>query len=61
MASPHVAGAVALALAESSYTTVASVHDYLKTISTKDKISGALNSAPNFLLYNKVDGGLIPL
>lgn len=58
MATPHVAGVVALALAEHGFDTVKQVHDYLKQVATKDKIEGKLSGAPNSLLYNKVfDGG----
>ena len=52
MASPHVAGVVALAMAERSFPTVAQVHDYIKSIGTRNKITGQLNNAPNSLLYN---------
>lgn len=58
MATPHVVGVVALALAEGSFMTVKEVHDYIKAVSSKDKITGALKGAPNNFLYNNViDGG----
>lgn len=58
MATPHVAGVVALALAEGHFTSVKEVHDYIKYVSSKDKITGALRKAPNNFLYNNViDGG----
>jgi len=60
MATPHVAGAVALALAEGNFDTVAEVHDYMKEVASKDKIEGRLKGAPNSLLYNKVSGGDFP-
>jgi cerevisin len=55
MAAPHVAGIVALALAENQFKTVAEVHDYIKQIATPGKISGSLQGAPNSLAYNKVE------
>ncbi|KAJ3046604.1 hypothetical protein HK097_000710 [Rhizophlyctis rosea] len=60
MASPHVAGVVALALAEGNFTTVAEVHDYIKAIASKDRVKGALGKTPNSLLYNNVKGGKRP-
>ncbi|KAI8912510.1 peptidase S8/S53 domain-containing protein [Gorgonomyces haynaldii] len=60
MATPHVVGVVALALAEGEFTTVKEVHDYIKLVSSKDRIAGSLRGAPNNLLYNKVDGGKFP-
>jgi len=60
MAAPHVAGVIALALAEAQYTTVAAVHDYIKAVGTPGKISGNLSGAPNSLVYNQVEKGLIP-
>nr|KAJ3420227.1 serine protease [Polyrhizophydium stewartii] len=60
MATPHVCGVVALALAEGSFATVKEVHDYVKTIASKDRIAGSLRGAPNSLLYNNVLGGGIP-
>jgi subtilisin family serine protease len=54
MATPHVVGVVALALAEGDFETVKEVHDYIKMVASKDKIEGKLNGAPNSLLYNKV-------
>jgi subtilisin family serine protease len=60
MATPHVAGVVALALAEGNFTSVKQVHDYIKLVSSKDKISGALKLAPNNFLYNNVLKGGFP-
>jgi cerevisin len=60
MATPHVAGVVALALAEGSFKTVQEVKKYLVEVSSKDKIAGALKGAPNSLLYNNVVGGKFP-
>ncbi|KAJ3274258.1 serine protease [Terramyces sp. JEL0728] len=60
MATPHVVGVVALALAEGEFDTVKEVHDYIKQVSSKDKISGALKGAPNNFLYNNVLGGGFP-
>jgi cerevisin len=60
MATPHVAGVVALALAEGEFKTVKEVHDYIKAVSSKDKITGKLDGAPNNFLYNNVNGGGFP-
>jgi cerevisin len=60
MATPHVAGVVALALAEGDFETVKEVHDYIKQVSTKDIIAGSLKGAPNNFLYNQVIGGGFP-
>ncbi|KAI9090833.1 peptidase S8/S53 domain-containing protein [Phlyctochytrium arcticum] len=60
MATPHVAGVVALALAEGKFNGPADVDKYLKTISTKNKITGNLGATPNNLLYNAVTGGKVP-
>lgn len=60
MATPHVAGVVALALAEGNFATVKEIHDYIKLVASKDKISGSLKGAPNSLLYNNVVGGGFP-
>jgi hypothetical protein len=49
-----VCGVVALALAEGEFDTVKEVHDYIKSVSSKDKIQGSLKGAPNSFLYNKV-------
>jgi subtilisin family serine protease len=35
MAAPHVSGAIALAIAEGTFTTVSQVHDYMVKISIK--------------------------
>ena len=55
MAAPHVAGIVALALAEKNFTTVAEVHDYIKSVATPEKIKGNLQGAPNSLAFNKFE------
>jgi subtilisin family serine protease len=60
MASPHVAGVVALALAEGNFTSPKEVQDYLKAVSSKDKIKGNLKGAPNNFLYNNVVKGSFP-
>jgi subtilisin family serine protease len=60
MATPHVAGVVALALAEGNFATVKEVHDYIKYVSSKDKIVGSLQKAPNNFLYNNVVKGGFP-
>jgi cerevisin len=60
MASPHVAGVVALALAEGNFSSPKEVQDYLKTISSKNKITGNLRATPNNFLYNNVTRGARP-
>lgn len=60
MATPHVAGVVALALAEGNFSSPAQVETYLKVIASKDRIAGTLAKTPNNLLYNGVKGGKIP-
>ena len=60
MATPHVVGVVALTLAEKGYSTAEEVKEYLKSLSSKDRITGRLNGAPNDLLYNNVVGGNFP-
>lgn len=60
MATPHVAGVVALALAEGNFTSVAQVHDYIKLVSSKNRIAGTLQKAPNNFLYNNVVKGGFP-
>jgi subtilisin family serine protease len=53
MATPHVAGIVALALAERQFSTVAQVNDYIKSIATPGRVTGNLQGAPNSLAYNQ--------
>jgi subtilisin family serine protease len=53
MAAPHVAGVVALALAEKNFTSVQQVADYITSTGTRSKVAGALNGAPNVLLYSE--------
>jgi len=60
MASPHVAGVVALALAEGNFTSPADVSKYLVSIASKDKITGNLRKTPNSFLYNNVTKGTRP-
>ncbi|KAJ3008372.1 hypothetical protein HKX48_008566 [Thoreauomyces humboldtii] len=60
MATPHVAGVIALALAEGNFSSPLEVQTYLKTIASKDRITGTLSKTPNSLLYNHVLGGKIP-
>ncbi|TPX59010.1 hypothetical protein PhCBS80983_g02808 [Powellomyces hirtus] len=60
MATPHVAGVIALALAEGKFSSPAEVQTYLKVIGSKDRITGALAKTPNVFLYNHVEGGKIP-
>jgi subtilisin family serine protease len=55
MAAPHVAGIVALALADNNFQTVAEVHDYVKRFATPGKVTGNLQGAPNSLAYNKFE------
>lgn len=60
MATPHVCGVVALALAEKDFTSVKEVHDYIKAVSSKDKIAGSMRATPNNFLYNNVVKGSFP-
>eukprot|EP00842_Homolaphlyctis_polyrhiza_P006470 jgi/Hompol1/6824/HPOL_005094-RA len=60
MATPHVVGVVALALAEGNFAESKQVHDYIGLVATKDRITGSLRGAPNSLLYNNVIGGGFP-
>ena len=60
MATPHVVGVIALTLAEGTFSNAAQVKDYLKRVATRNVITGRLNGAPNYLLYNHVHGGKIP-
>lgn len=60
MATPHVAGVVALALGEKEFASVAEVHDYIKALSSKDRVTGPLRLAPNNLLFNNVTHGGFP-
>jgi subtilisin family serine protease len=53
MASPHVAGVAALYLADRIYASTAALYADLKINATPNKITGALNGAPNQLVYNK--------
>lgn len=50
MASPHVAGVVALALAENNFSTVQQVTDHLLAKALKGKVWGFLGNTPNLLL-----------
>jgi subtilisin family serine protease len=60
MATPHVAGVVALALGEKDFASPAEVHDYIKYLGSKDRIHGPLRLAPNIFLYNNVSHGGFP-
>jgi subtilisin family serine protease len=60
MATPHVCGVVALALAEKDFDTVKQVKEYIKALSSKDRIKGSLKGAPNNFLYNNVVKGAFP-
>ena len=53
MAAPHVAGVVALALADYAFTTAQQVTDFIKSKATVGKSTGALKGAPNALVYNQ--------
>ena len=52
MASPHVAGAAALALQVYPTATPAQITDLLKTNSTPNKVTSAGTGSPNLLLYS---------
>jgi subtilisin family serine protease len=53
MAAPHVAGVVALALAERSFTSAAQVAQYITSVSTPGLVTGSLRGAPNRLLFSE--------
>lgn len=56
MASPHVAGMVALYLQDHPAADQATVRNYLVTISTKNKVIGPGAGSPNRLLYSRFPG-----
>ncbi|GLZ77905.1 hypothetical protein Afil01_27120 [Actinorhabdospora filicis] len=61
MASPHVAGAVALYLQGHPSATPAQVQDFIVTGSTPDVLQGNIGSgSPNKLLYSRGDSGPPP-
>ncbi|KAH6572981.1 hypothetical protein BASA62_003159 [Batrachochytrium salamandrivorans] len=49
-----------IAPGEGNFTLVKTVHDYIKLVASKDRISGDLRGAPNSLLYNQVIHGGFP-
>jgi serine protease len=51
MAAPHVAGVAALHLQDNPNASAAAVDTALENRSSKNKISGTLSGAPNYLLY----------
>lgn len=51
MAAPHVAGVVALALAENSFREIRDVKEFLISVGTKGALHGDLKGSPNILLY----------
>jgi subtilisin family serine protease len=53
MAAPHVAGVVALALADRVFTTTQQVTSFIKSYATNGKITGSLRGTPNSLIYNR--------
>lgn len=59
MAAPHVAGVVALYLDEDSSLSTSAVTNLLSSRSSKDKVSDAISSSPNELLYS-LSGGTNP-
>lgn len=56
MASPHVAGVVALYLQDHPTATQAVVRNYLVNISSKNKVIDAKPGSPNRLLYSRFPG-----
>ena len=51
MASPHVAGAIALVLEDNTRASPSAVSDYLRSTATPDELSGVGPGSPNRLLY----------
>ena len=51
MASPHVAGAIALVLEDNPSASPSAVSDYLRSTATTDELSGVGPGSPNRLLY----------
>ncbi|KAJ3040520.1 hypothetical protein HDV00_010830 [Rhizophlyctis rosea] len=60
MASPHIAGVVALAIAEGNFTSVEEIHDYVRAMAFKDRVEGSFGKTPNSLSYKNVMGGKRP-
>ncbi|KAJ3089154.1 hypothetical protein HK102_007062 [Quaeritorhiza haematococci] len=56
MAAPHVAGALALLLAENTYKSVAEGTEALLSSASVNRIRGIRGDTPNILLYNGVKG-----
>ena len=57
MASPHVAGAVALYLETNPTATPAAVTQAVVNLATPDRVTGAGAGSPNRLLYSQFEGG----
>jgi subtilisin family serine protease len=57
MASPHVAGAAALFVAQNKAATPAQVHDGLIECATPDVVTGPGTGSPNKLLFTECKGG----
>ncbi|KAI8809074.1 peptidase S8/S53 domain-containing protein [Cladochytrium replicatum] len=57
MSSPHVAGVVALLLADSPNLSAIEVRDKLVSIATRDKISNVKRNTPNLILFNNGETG----
>lgn len=60
MASPHVAGAVALYLEDHPSATPATVHAALVSNATPNRLSGIGSGSPNLLLHTLFDGSTPP-
>ena len=56
MASPHVAGVAALALAENPLTSPAAVASFLIANATSNKLSSVGTGSPNLLVYSLAEG-----
>lgn len=52
MAAPHVSGVISLILDASSEVNPEKIKNFLKFVSTKNKIGGDLKNSPNYLLFS---------
>jgi hypothetical protein len=57
MASPHVAGVVAVYLSQRSFTTVAEAFDFVKSVSSLNRLKG-IKGAFNGIVFNDAKQGV---